>query len=106
MTIQTLKKLIESEFENSHNKDTFKSKIFELLELFEDDNSSYNSVKVCHCNEPEELPYSAICGCNPKNGGSGVCGCTLGNTMVKNPRRYGCGSWTNQNINYNTNTIV
>ncbi len=29
-----------------------------------------------------EVPYSEICSCNPKNGGSGVCGCTMGNQMV------------------------
>jgi len=28
------------------------------------------------------VPYSEICSCNPKNGGSGVCGCTMGNQMV------------------------
>ena len=30
-----------------------------------------------------QVPYSEICSCNPKNGGSGVCGCTMGNQMVK-----------------------
>jgi hypothetical protein len=29
-----------------------------------------------------EVPYSEICSCNPKNGGSGICGCTMGNQMV------------------------
>lgn len=28
------------------------------------------------------VPYSEICRCNPKNGGSGLCGCTIGNNMV------------------------
>jgi len=26
--------------------------------------------------------YSDICKCNPKNGGSGICGCTLGNGIT------------------------
>lgn len=30
-----------------------------------------------------EVPYSEICSCNPKNGGSGICGCTMGNQMVQ-----------------------
>ena len=29
-----------------------------------------------------QVPYSEICSCNPKNGGSGICGCTMGNQMV------------------------
>lgn len=31
---------------------------------------------------PNMVPYSEICSCNPKNGGSGMCGCTIGNTLV------------------------
>lgn len=30
-----------------------------------------------------EVPYHEICGCNPLNGGNGVCGCTMANQMVK-----------------------
>jgi hypothetical protein len=26
--------------------------------------------------------YSDVCSCNPKNGGSGICGCTLGNGIT------------------------
>jgi hypothetical protein len=37
--------------------------------------------------EPYYIPYSSICSCNPMNGGSGVCGCTMGGTMVPNPKR-------------------
>ena len=33
--------------------------------------------------QTNQVPYSEICSCNPKNGGSGVCGCTMGNQMVK-----------------------
>jgi hypothetical protein len=38
--------------------------------------------------EPDEVPYGEICSCNPKNGGSGICGCVMGNRMVKNPKKY------------------
>ena len=30
----------------------------------------------------EEVPYHIICSCNPANGGSGICGCTMANKMV------------------------
>jgi len=32
--------------------------------------------------EPNMVPYSEICSCNPKNGGSGICGCIMGNKLV------------------------
>jgi len=34
------------------------------------------------------VPYFEVCACNPKNGGSGVCGCTIGNNMVPNDFLY------------------
>lgn len=47
------------------------------------------------CNtEPDEVPYSEICSCNQKNGGSGICGCVMGNRMVQNPKKY-------NSLNYN-----
>lgn len=38
--------------------------------------------------EPDEVPYGQICSCNPSNGGSGICGCVMANTMVQNPKKY------------------
>ena len=29
------------------------------------------------------VPYHTICGCNPANGGSGICGCVIANKMVR-----------------------
>lgn len=29
-----------------------------------------------------KVPYRNICSCNPANGGDGVCGCVMGNTLV------------------------
>lgn len=43
---------------------------------------------VCHFND-DMVPYSETCSCNPKNGGSGICGCVMANTMVPNPKKYG-----------------
>ena len=37
---------------------------------------------------PDEVPYGEICSCNPKNGGSGICGCIMGSKMVPNPKKY------------------
>ena len=37
---------------------------------------------------PDEVPYSEICPCSSKNGGSGLCGCVLPNKMVPNPKKY------------------
>ena len=28
------------------------------------------------------VPFSETCSCNPKNGGSGVCGCSIGDRLV------------------------
>ena len=42
--------------------------------------------------EPDEVPYGSICSCNPTNGGSGICGCIMGNKMVPNPKKYGTGT--------------
>lgn len=38
---------------------------------------------------PDKVPYGSICSCNPANGGSGICGCIMGNQMVDNPAKYG-----------------
>jgi len=38
--------------------------------------------------EPDEVPFSSICSCNPQNGGSGICGCIMANIMVSNPKKY------------------
>ena len=52
--------------------------------------------------EPDEVPYGSICSCNPTNGGSGICGCTIGNTMVSNPKKYGNGLISN----ITTDTVI
>ena len=38
---------------------------------------------------PDEVIYGSICPCNPSNGGSGICGCIMGNQMVPNPKKFG-----------------
>jgi hypothetical protein len=39
--------------------------------------------------EPIEVPFHVTCSCNPKNGGSGICGCVMANKMVPNPNLKG-----------------
>jgi hypothetical protein len=46
-----------------------------------------NFNELLNSEEPYYVPYSSICSCNPMNGGSGVCGCTMAGTMVPNPKR-------------------
>jgi hypothetical protein len=48
---------------------------------------------------PDEVPFSETCSCNPKNGGSGICGCVMANKMIPNPKKYGY-----PDINYTTTT--
>lgn len=31
----------------------------------------------------KKVPYYTICSCNPDNGGSGMCGCTMANKLVE-----------------------
>jgi hypothetical protein len=33
----------------------------------------------------DKVPYNSICGCNPANGGDGICGCIMGNQLVTKP---------------------
>ena len=47
------------------------------------------------------VPYHTICGCNPANGGNGICGCVLANQMV----RKGGGTYTTT-TNTSTDTNV
>lgn len=73
MKLEILKKLILAEFETSNDKDKVISKIFDLLELYENDKEENYTL----------IPYHHLCGCNPENGGSGVCGCNIGNIFIK-----------------------
>ena len=45
----------------------------------------------------EMIPYHELCSCNPKNGGSGICGCIMGNKLV--PKN----SWSTSNTTANSN---
>lgn len=95
MTIETLKKLIEIEFERTGTISQFKHEVLRLIDLYESDKQPTSilgypgSTLTIPCSISDlEVLYSDVCSCNPKNGGNGICNCTIGNTMVKNPKKY------------------
>lgn len=95
MTIETLKKLIEIEFERTGTMSQFKHEVFRLIDLYESDKEQPTSILgypgstlTVPCSTPDEVLYVDVCPCNPKNGGNGICNCTIGNTMVINPNKY------------------
>jgi len=99
MTTETLKKLIEIEFERCGTISQFKFEVMRLIDLYESDKQQPTSIpgyngtiltNPCGTSPiPDEVPFSEICSCNPKNGGSGICGCVIGMEMVQNPKKYG-----------------
>jgi len=50
---------------------------------------------------PEMVPYSSICGCNPLNGGSGICGCIMGNKLVPKTPKTNIYTTTSDNTPFN-----
>jgi len=103
MKIETLKKLIAKtcdDISQNHYGLTIdgvaqiRDEIFKLIDLYEEDRqpAPTENFKINtggYMVEPEQVPYGSICQCNPANGGSGICGCTMGNKMVPNPKKYG-----------------
>ena len=87
MTKETLKQLIEIEYERVETISQFKSEVFRLIDLYEQD-KPFIPTPTFRTYEPDEVMYGDICSCNPKNGGSGICGCIMGNKMVPNPKKY------------------
>ena len=53
----------------------------ELIEMLIEANRHLNNRQPT-INYPDQVPYNELCSCNPKNGGSGICGCTMANQMV------------------------
>lgn len=53
----------------------------ELIEMLIEVNTYLNDRQPI-ISYPDQVPYHEICSCNPQNGGSGVCSCTIANEMV------------------------
>jgi hypothetical protein len=49
----------------------------------------------------DKVPYSTICGCNPANGGNGICGCIMGSKLVPRDSKSNIYTTTSENIPFN-----
>jgi hypothetical protein len=108
MKIETLKVLVENILDRNNVDPDVKTEIMIMFGLYGNEmespltNQSYDS---------EKVPFYEICRCNPKNGGSGICGCINANKMVN---RNGNNTWystttgnlTQQHIIQTTNELV
>lgn len=95
MKIETLKSLIKDAFESDNltivmpgDTQALMKRVMKVIDLYEEDNDT--PIPNPFTPTPgfiveDEVPYASICACNPKNGGSGVCGCIMGNKLVKIP---------------------
>ena len=90
MKITTLKTLIKDVFDKTNDIEEIKKSILELLTIYEMDNlPEPKFIKDRYEYKlPDEVPYHTICGCNPANGGNGICLCVNGNNMIPNPITY------------------
>jgi hypothetical protein len=90
--IYYVKGIIDSEIENGQ-VDAFRANISNAdinligpLKLIKDalDSLQEEPIQTTKFTTPQSdlVPYFETCACNPKNGGSGICGCTIGNNMV------------------------
>jgi hypothetical protein len=52
-------------------------------------------------NNSNQVPFHEICSCNPKNGGSGICGCTMSHKMVDRNTTITTTSTTTSNTDLN-----
>ena len=53
----------------------------ELIEMLIEANRNLNNRQPI-ITYPDQVPYNELCSCNPKNGGSGICGCIMANEMI------------------------
>jgi hypothetical protein len=90
MTLDNLRMLIKDIFENTTDIKEIESSIFSLLRLYEmTDKTESTFIKDRYDHKlPDKVPYHTICGCNPENGGNGICGCIIGSSQVPNPKTY------------------
>jgi len=103
MKLETLKELIKKIPTTSQEEEDIINNVLDLINLYEQDNNQrvnptpppcpiprtsdwppFKSIPIPHYpnTDNDMVPYHEICSCNPKNGGSGICGCTIANTLV------------------------
>lgn len=94
MKIETLKVLLLGVIKHHSIKKNAKKDILDLIDLYEQDcDGKFDFPQITPwwginsdgTQGEGKVPYSTICSCNPANGGSGVCGCIMGNQMVDPP---------------------
>jgi hypothetical protein len=102
MKLETLRELIKKIPITSQEGDII-NLVLDLIDLYEQDNkqsanpippsfpiprsndwSPFKSIPIPHRpnTDNDMVTYGEICSCNPKNGGSGICGCVIGNKLV------------------------
>ena len=103
MKTETLKQLIKNVLETYDVEDrTFVlGKISELIDLYEKDNEP-NWFTYSQPHTGKSVIYADICSCNPKNGGSGICGCTMANKIVEPTHWKTTIATTNTNVQTET----
>lgn len=99
MKIETLKELIKKAYKHTENKGEFMDAVLELIDLYEiDQDHEITYTPFPYSEHPKTITtYGDICSCNPKNGGSGICGCTIGNKVIG-------GDWTTTITSNNVET--
>lgn len=85
MKIETLKRLVIEASEKAETKRDLLEEVIKLLSLYERDGEGHQVFASYVQPSPGKVPYNTICGCNPNNGGSGICGCTMANKLVDPP---------------------
>ena len=94
MKIETLKRLVIEASEKAETKRDLLEEVIKLLSLYEKDGEGHQVfAPYVQPSESAKVPYHEICSCNSKNGGSGICGCTIGNKPVDR-NAIQLGNWT------------
>ena len=101
--IHYLKGIIDSEMEKAQvdalkaNMSNADIHLIGPLKLIKDALDSLQETNAYLTPQSNLVPYFEVCACNPKNGGSGMCGCTMGNNMVPKDFIYNLNSTTTTN---------
>ena len=77
------------------------NKITDTLNKVDHTPSYPMSSPIPYTTNDEMVPYGTICGCNTANGGSGICGCIMGNKLVPRDRKSNIYTTTSENIPFN-----
>ena len=81
--MKIFKKMIQTVEQTKEEKEKMYNKLSkkELIEMLIEANRHLNNRQPT-ITYPDQVPYNEICSCNPLNGGSGICGCTVANQLV------------------------